>query len=74
MITPCRSQHWAIYVELWQVLYLHFLFSVRKWKKTSTIGGTGGWEFEVGEPLGPRNLESAGLMESNANVGFTTPH
>ena len=44
------------------------IISVRKWKKKSTLGGAGKWEFEVGEQLGPRMLESEGLMESNTNV------
>lgn len=43
---------------------------VRKWKKMSTLGGTGKWEFEVGEQFAPRMLEAEGLMESNTNPIF----
>jgi len=42
--------------------------AVRKWRTKSTLGGTGGWEFEVGEQFAPRNVENEGLMESNVNV------
>ncbi|XP_053407479.1 protein DPCD-like isoform X2 [Mercenaria mercenaria] len=43
---------------------------VRKWKKKSTLGGAGKWEFEVGEQLAPPMLEAQGLMESNTNPIF----
>ncbi|KAK6178062.1 hypothetical protein SNE40_012898 [Patella caerulea] len=43
---------------------------VRKWCKKGTLGGTSGWEFEVGEELKPRSLDSEGLMESNTNPIF----
>ena len=48
-------------------MFSHFLV-VRKWRKKGTLGGAGKWEFEVGEQLMPRNLDSEGLMESMSNV------
>lgn len=42
---------------------------VRKWKKKETLGvKETKWEFEVGEQLVPRNLDSEGMLESSANV------
>lgn len=42
---------------------------VRKWKKKATLGvKETKWEFEVGEQLVPRNLDSEGMLESSANV------
>ena len=44
--------------------------AVRKWRRKGTLGGAGKWEFEVGEQLMPRNLDSEGLMESTSNVSL----
>ncbi|KAL3864886.1 hypothetical protein ACJMK2_006533 [Sinanodonta woodiana] len=44
---------------------------VRKWRRKGTIGGIGKWEFEVGEELMIRNLESEGLVENSSNPIFT---
>lgn len=42
---------------------------MRKWKNKATLGVKGTkWEFEVGEQLVPRNLDSEGMLESSANV------
>ncbi|WAR21965.1 DPCD-like protein [Mya arenaria] len=43
---------------------------VRKWRKKSTLGGTAKWEYEVGELLAPRSLDTDGLMESTSNPIF----
>ncbi|XP_013397786.1 protein DPCD [Lingula anatina] len=43
---------------------------VRKWRKKSTLGSQGKWDFEVGEQLAPRNLDAEGLMESTSNPIF----
>ncbi|KAK3589438.1 hypothetical protein CHS0354_020773 [Potamilus streckersoni] len=43
---------------------------VRKWRRKGTIGGIGKWEFEVGEELMVRNLESEGLIETSSNPIF----
>ncbi|KAL4231289.1 hypothetical protein ACF0H5_008869 [Mactra antiquata] len=43
---------------------------VRKWKKKSTLGGAGNWEYEVGEQLATKNIQAEGLMESNTNPIF----
>lgn len=42
---------------------------MRKWKNKATLGVKGTkWEFEVGEQLVARNLDSEGMLESSANV------
>lgn len=42
---------------------------MRKWKNKATLGVKATkWEFEVGEQLVPRNLDSEGMLESSANV------
>ena len=41
---------------------------MRKWCKKGSLGGEGTWEFEVGEELQLRKLETAGMMESLTNV------
>ncbi|XP_064630859.1 protein DPCD-like isoform X2 [Lineus longissimus] len=43
---------------------------VRKWKKKTTLGGGGAWTFEVGESVGPKNLDAEGLVESSTNPIF----
>ena len=46
-----------------------FLILVRKWKNKAPLGVKGSqWEYEVGEQLLPRNLDSEGMLESAANV------
>ncbi|XP_062579092.1 protein DPCD-like [Saccostrea cucullata] len=43
----------------------------RKWRRKATLGvKESKWEFEVGEQLVPRNLDSEGLLESAANPIF----
>lgn len=42
--------------------------TVRKFKKKSTLGKEGKWEYEVGEDLRPTNAESEHIMESVSNV------
>lgn len=42
---------------------------MRKWKNKATLGVKATkWEFEVGEQLVARNLDSEGMLESSANV------
>ena len=41
---------------------------VRKWRKKGTLGDAGKWEFEVGENMQSRNIDSEGLTESSSNV------
>lgn len=42
---------------------------MRKWKNKATLGVKATkWEFEVGEQLVSRNLDSEGMLESSANV------
>lgn len=42
---------------------------MRKWKNKATLGVKATkWEFEVGEQLVRRNLDSEGMLESSANV------
>lgn len=42
---------------------------MRKRKNKATLGvKETKWEFEVGEQLVPRNLDSEGMLESSANV------
>lgn len=42
---------------------------MRKWKNKATLGVIATkWEFEVGEQLVSRNLDSEGMLESSANV------
>ncbi|KAL5022629.1 hypothetical protein ScPMuIL_001784 [Solemya velum] len=43
---------------------------IRKWKKKGTLGAAEKWEFEVGEQLGPKNLEMEGFIESSSNPVF----
>nr|XP_022338733.1 protein DPCD-like isoform X1 [Crassostrea virginica] len=44
---------------------------VRKWKNKAPLGVKGSqWEYEVGEQLLPRNLDSEGMLESAANPIF----
>ncbi|XP_052102341.1 protein DPCD-like isoform X2 [Mytilus californianus] len=47
---------------------------VRKWRKKlnsfATKQSSEQWEYEIGEQLAPRNLETAGLMESLSNPIF----
>ena len=54
------------YISLLRLSYCFYI--VRKWRKKGSLGGAGKWEFEVGEQLMPRNLDSEGLMESLSNV------
>ncbi|XP_064602381.1 protein DPCD-like isoform X2 [Liolophura sinensis] len=42
---------------------------VRKWRKKSSLG-VEKWEYEIGEELMPRNVESEGLVESSSNPIF----
>lgn len=42
---------------------------MRKWKNKATLGVKATkWEFEVGEQLVAKNLDSEGMLESSANV------
>ena len=50
-------------------MYL-FFNTVRKWKKTSTLGNEGKWEYEIGEDLRPVSLGSEHICESRSNVSF----
>ncbi|XP_011423586.3 protein DPCD [Magallana gigas] len=44
---------------------------LRKWKNKATLGVKATkWEFEVGEQLVARNLDSEGMLESSANPVF----
>uniref|UniRef100_A0A0B6ZF72 Protein DPCD n=2 Tax=Arion vulgaris TaxID=1028688 RepID=A0A0B6ZF72_9EUPU len=44
---------------------------LRKWKRKSTLGGVGKWEYEIGEQPTPLlNLDTEGLVESNTNPVF----
>ncbi|KAH3705294.1 protein DPCD-like [Dreissena polymorpha] len=43
---------------------------VRKWRRSSVLGGQGRWEFEVGEQLAPRSVNTEGLVESMSNPVF----
>ncbi|ESO93099.1 hypothetical protein LOTGIDRAFT_119809 [Lottia gigantea] len=43
---------------------------VRKWRKKGTLGGVGNWDYEIGEELVPRRLDSEGMVESTANPIF----
>ena len=46
---------------------------MRKWRRKLNSFSTKNpeqWQFEIGEQLAPRNLESAGLMESLSNVSY----
>lgn len=42
----------------------------RKWREKNTLGGTGKWQVEVGEPTSPLlgALESELITESSSNV------
>lgn len=42
----------------------------RKWREKNTLGGTGKWQVEVGEPTSPLlgALESELIKESSSNV------
>lgn len=48
----------------------HFL-QVRKWKKKSTLGREGKWDYEIGEDLRPVNLDMENISESRGNPMFT---
>lgn len=45
-------------------------FPGRKWREKNTLGGTGKWQVEVGEPTSPLlgALESELITESSSNV------
>ncbi|XP_022789369.1 protein DPCD-like [Stylophora pistillata] len=44
---------------------------VRKWKKKSTLGREGKWDYEIGEDLRPVNLDMENISESRGNPMFT---
>ncbi|XP_060082437.1 protein DPCD-like [Ylistrum balloti] len=44
---------------------------IRKWRRKGTFGSKGTtWDFEIGEQLLPKNLDSEGMMESSSNPIF----
>ena len=43
---------------------------VRKWKKKSSLGKEGKWEFEIGEDVRPVNLDLENITESRGNVSY----
>lgn len=44
---------------------------VRKWKKTSSVGREGKWEYEIGEDMRSVNLDVENISESRGNPIFT---
>lgn len=44
---------------------------MRKWKKKSTLGREGKWDYEIGEDLRPVNLDMENISESRGNPMFT---
>ncbi|XP_035673611.1 protein DPCD-like [Branchiostoma floridae] len=46
---------------------------LRKWRKKGTLGGSGTWEIEVGDPqvVRPVAMETQGMVESSSNPIFT---
>ena len=45
---------------------------MRKWKKKSTLGREGKWDYEIGEDLGPVNLDMENISESRGNVSMVS--
>lgn len=43
---------------------------MRKWKKKSTLGREGKWDYEIGEDLRPVNLDMENISESRGNVSM----
>jgi len=53
-------------------LPINYFIPVRKWKKKSSVGREGKWEYEIGEDMRPVNLDVENISESRGNVSACT--
>ena len=54
--------------------WLHnYSIPVRKWKRTSSVGREGKWEYEIGEDMRSVNLDVENISESRGNVSLVFP-